>query len=169
MSPYQSYGGPTPKGPLMDVESTIREIDQDFCTAFNTGNYDQCVALYAPEGCFMAPHHELVQGKAAIERALRKFGEYGYENLRLEPIRVESSGDMAIEMGRYTVSIRQANGTTVMDRGKYLNAWRRFGAWLKVADCWSSDLPPIIQANEENQTTDGEPVKMPPSDISRSA
>ena len=143
MSSYRSYGGPTPMGSLIDVESTIREIDQDFCTAFNTGNYDHCAALYAPEGCFMAPHHELVQGKIAIEHALQRFGDLGYENLRLEPIRVDSSGDMAIEIGRYTVSIRQTNGTTVLDRGKYLNAWRRFGAWLKLADCWSSDLPPV--------------------------
>ena len=169
MSPYRSYGGSTPKGPLMDVESTIREIDQDFCTAFNTGNYDQCVTLYAPDGCFMAPHHELVEGKAAIERVLRKFGEYGYENLRLEPIRVDSSGDMAVEMGRYTVSIRQANGTTVLDRGKYLNAWRRFGAWLKLADCWSSDLPPMTQIGQESQETRSESVKIESSDIPRSA
>ncbi len=141
MSSYRSYGSPTPVGPLMDVESTIREIDQDFCTAFNTGNYDHCAALYAPEGCFMAPHHGLVQGKSAIERVLQKFADLGYENLRLDPIRIDSSGDMAVEIGRYTVSIRQTNGTTILDRGKYLNAWRRFGAWLKLADCWSSDLP----------------------------
>jgi uncharacterized protein (TIGR02246 family) len=169
MSSYRQYGGPTPKGPLMDVESTIREIDQDFCTAFNTGNYDQCVALYAPDGCFMAPHNELVQGKTAIERVLRKFGDYGYENLRLEPIRVESSGDMAVEVGRYTVSIRQANGTTVVDRGKYLNAWRRFGAWLKLADCWSSDLPPMTQVSQENQEKGSDSANVTSSNIPRSA
>jgi ketosteroid isomerase-like protein len=169
MSSYRSYGGPTPTGPPRDVESTIREIDQDFCTAFNTGNYDACAALYASDGCFMAPHHELVQGQAAIERVLQKFADFGYENLRLEPIRIESSGDMAIEIGRYTVSIRQANGTTILDRGKYLNAWRRFGAWLKLADCWSSDLPPMTQVNLQNEGADTHSVKITSSDIQRSA
>jgi len=169
MSSYRPYGGPTPMGSLMDVESTIREIDQDFCTAFNTGNYDHCAALYAPEGCFMAPHHEQVQGKLAIQHLLEKFADLGYENLRLEPLRIDSSGDMAIEIGRYTVSIRQPNGTTVLDRGKYLNAWRRFGAWLKLADCWSSDLPPLAQTNQETQGAGSESVKNPSSDIQRSA
>jgi hypothetical protein len=54
---------------------------------------------------------------------------------------VDYSGDMAVETGRYTVVVRQENGTTVVDRGKFVHAWRRLGVWLMVADCWSSDLP----------------------------
>jgi hypothetical protein len=30
--------------PLLDVESTIRGLTQDFCMQFNTGNYDQAGA-----------------------------------------------------------------------------------------------------------------------------
>src|SRR5438270_2938853 len=136
---YVPYGG-TASAPAADVVSSIREANQDLCTAFNTGNYDQCAALFAPDGCFMPPNHESAQGRKAIEHILQKFADCGYQDLRLETLRVDNSGDMAIEMGRYTVAIRQSNGTTVVDRGKYLNAWRRIGAWLKVADCWSSDL-----------------------------
>jgi hypothetical protein len=46
-----------------------------------------------------------------------------------------------METGRYSVAVRQPDGTIVADRGKYLKAWRRLGAWLIVADCWSSNLP----------------------------
>jgi uncharacterized protein (TIGR02246 family) len=166
---YRSYGSPTPPGPLVDVESTIRETNQDFCTAFNTGNYDACAAIYAADGCFMAPHHEMVQGKSAIERLLQKFADLGYENLRLESIRVESAGDIAVEIGRYTVSIRQTDGTTTMDRGKYLNSWRRFGAWLKVADCWSSNLPPYTQASHSKQSDNSEGIQITEPDVQRSA
>jgi uncharacterized protein (TIGR02246 family) len=166
---YRSYGSPTPPGPLVDVESTIRDINQDFCTAFNTGNYDACAGLYAADGCFMAPHNDMVQGKAAIERLLQKFADLGYENLKLETIRVESSGDIAVEIGRYTVSIRQNNGTTIMDRGKYLNSWRRFGAWLKVADCWSSSLPPHTQESQQKQLDDDERMQIIKPDVPRSA
>ena len=48
---------------------------------------------------------------------------------------------MALEIGRYTVAIQQANGTTVAERGKYVQAWRRLGIWLMTANCWNSDLP----------------------------
>jgi uncharacterized protein (TIGR02246 family) len=166
---YRSYGSSTPPGPLVDVESTIRETNQDFCTAFNTGNYDACAALYAADGCFMAPHHEMVQGKTAIERLLQKFADLGYENLKLETIRVESAGDIAVEIGRYTVSIHQSDGTTSMDRGKYLNSWRRFGAWLKVADCWSSNLPNLAQESQEKELADTEGIQIVRSDVQRPA
>lgn len=124
-----------------DVEYQIRSLSQDFVTSFNTGNYDQVAGMFAPDGVFMAPHHEPAQGQKAVERVLRQFGEAGYGDLRVETVRVEYSGDMAMETGRYAVAVRQANGTTVADRGKYLKVWRRLGAWLIMADCWSSNLP----------------------------
>ena len=126
--------------PFPDVQSVIRDIAQDFVTNFNTGNYDQVAALFAEDGVFMAPHNEPAYGPKAIERKLRQFGESGYQDLRIETVRVEASGDLAMEIGRYSVSIREADGTTHSDRGKYLKAWRRLGAWLIVADCWSSNL-----------------------------
>jgi uncharacterized protein (TIGR02246 family) len=127
--------------PFMDVESLIRNLAQDFVTSFNTGNYDQVAALFAQDGAFMAPHHDPAYGPKAVERLLRQCAEAGYEDLRLETIRVEASGELAMEIGRYTVAIRQSDGTILADRGKYVKAWRRLGAWLIVADCWSSNLP----------------------------
>ena len=94
----------------LDVPSTIRGLTQDFATAFNTGNYDQAAALFAPDGFLMAPQHEAAQGEKSIERTLRSYGEGGYQNLRLETIRIDHSGDMAVEIGRYTVAIQQTNG-----------------------------------------------------------
>ena len=127
--------------PSLDVESLIRNLAQDFVTSFNTGNYDQVAALFAQDGVFMAPHHDPAYGPKAVERLLRQVAEIGYEDLRLETIRVEASGDMAVEIGRYTVAIHQPDGTIRADRGKYVKAWRRLGAWLIIADSWSSNLP----------------------------
>src|ERR1700723_313129 len=123
--------------PFLDVPSLLRNLAQDFVTAFNTGNFDQAGALFAPEGAFMAPHYEPAYGPKAAERLLLQLADAGYEDLRLETSRVETSGDLAMEIGRYTVAIRQSDGTILADRGKYVKAWRRLGAWLIVADCWS--------------------------------
>lgn len=127
--------------PFLDVQSLIRNLSQDFVTSFNTGNYDQAASLFAHDGAFMAPHHDPAYGPKAVERLLRQFGDSGYEDLRLETLRVEDSGEMALEIGRYSVAIRQPDGTIIADRGKYVKAWRRLGAWLMVADCWSTNLP----------------------------
>jgi len=131
--------------PFIDVESQIRGFSQDFVTSFNTANYDQAGALFANDGVFMAPNHEPAYGQKAVEHLLREFSEAGYQDLRVETMRVEHSGDMAMETGRYSVAIRQANGTTVADRGKYVKVWRRLGAWLIMADCWSSNLPVVTE------------------------
>ena len=136
--PYPgSVGG---SGSLSDVESTIRGLTQDFRMNFNTGNYDQVAGLFASDGMFMAPQHEPVIGNRMVERQLREFGEAGFQDLRLETLRVESSGDMAMEVGRYSVSIVGEVHGTQLDRGKYLTVWRRLGAWRIAAACWSTSL-----------------------------
>jgi ketosteroid isomerase-like protein len=139
---YRPYSSSlTDPRPIMDVQSMIRNLAQDFVTSFNTGNYDQVSALFAQDGVLMVPQHDTAHGPKAVERLLHQIGEAGFEDLRLETVRVEASGDLAMEIGRYTVSIRQHDGSVLVDRGKYLKAWRRLGVWLIVADCWSSSMP----------------------------
>ena len=141
---YRPYGNSVPNSsPLLDVESTIRGLTQDYCTAFNTGNFDQLAALFASDGSYMPPNREPLQGPKAIEWILLQYGEHGYQDLRLETVRVDFAGDIAVEVGRYTVAIRRPDGTTMADRGKFIHSWRRLGAWLLVADLWSSNLPAI--------------------------
>ena len=133
------------------VESTIRELIQDFCMNFNTGNYDQCAAIFSPEGFLMAPNEDMVQGQKPIQRVLENFTDRGFSDLRMETVRVDASGDMAAEIGRYTQSIRLSNGTTVIDRGKYLSVWRRLGAWRILSTCWSSNIPGVFGGPETKQ------------------
>ncbi len=136
-----SVTSPSPN--FFDVESIIRGLTQDYCTGFNTGNYDQVAALYANNAVYMAPHREIAQGPKAIEARLRGLGDSGYGDLRFETQRVESTGDMAVETGRYTLTVSMENGSSVIDRGKYIHVWRRLGAWLLQANAWNSDLPAI--------------------------
>jgi len=130
--------------PLLDSESIIRGLTQDFCTAFNTGNYDQAAALFASDGTLMVSHRESSQGTKGIERMLRQYTDSGYQNLRFETTRVETSGDMAVEIGRYSVS-SQSGSTTVCETGQFLRAWHRLGVWQIIADSWNSTCPIVDQ------------------------
>ena len=125
--------------PFRDVESQLRDLTQDFATSFNTGNYDQAAGLFASDGVLMAPHYEGANGQKPVERLLRQLGEAGYGDLRLQTTRVEYSGDMAMEVGRFSVVVRKADGTIVPERGNYVKVWRRLGVWRLMADCWSSN------------------------------
>jgi ketosteroid isomerase-like protein len=141
---YRPYSNPAQSGnPYADVESAIRGLALDFCTEFNTGNYDQVAAMFAPEAILMPPMHEPAIGRKPIEAVLRAYRDDGYEDLRMETTRVEYAGDLAVEVGRYTAAILRSNGTSMADRGKYMRAWRRLGVWMIVAYSWSSNLPVI--------------------------
>jgi uncharacterized protein (TIGR02246 family) len=135
---YRPYSNPQADlRPTRDVESQLRNLTQDFATSFNTGNYDQAAGLFAPDGVLMASHDEAAYGPKQVERVLRQMGEAGYGDLRLETTRVDHSGDMAMELGHFTMMVRLADGTISPERGKYVKVWRRLGAWLLMADCWS--------------------------------
>ncbi len=134
-APFSNPGG------AMDIETTLRNQTQDLCLAFNTGNYDQSAILFAADGVFMCANRLPVQTTKLIERSLQQMAEAGYQDLRLETTRVENSGDMAMELGRYRLTIHTAEGTHTTDEGKYLTTWRRMGAWRILATCWSSNQP----------------------------
>lgn len=135
---YRPYSGSLADSrPFRDVESQLRDFTQDFAMSFNTGNHDQAASLFASDGVLMAPQREAAYGQKQVERLLRQLADAGYSDLRLETTRVDHSGDMAMELGRFSVVLRQADGTLVPERGKYVKVWRRLGAWLVMADCWS--------------------------------
>jgi ketosteroid isomerase-like protein len=127
--------------PLRDVDSQLRDQTQDFATSFNTGNYDLAARLFADDGVLMAPQYEGAYGQKQVERLLRQLGESGYSDLRMETTRVDHSGDMAMELGRFSLVVRRADGTMISERGKYVRVWRRLGAWLLMADCWNWTAP----------------------------
>jgi len=135
---YRSYSNSQADfRPSADVQSQLRDLTQDFATSFNTGNYDQAANFFASDGVLMAPHDEGAYGQKTVERLLRQMGEAGYSDLRLETTRIDHSGDMAMELGRFSFVLRKADGSPVKERGKYVKVWRRLGAWLVLADCWS--------------------------------
>ena len=138
---WQHAGSREPAASPADAESAVRDLIQDFTTSFNTGNYDHCSGIFVPEGQLILSHREPAQGQAAIERTLRELAERGFQDLRLQTVRVDALGDRGIEMGRYTVSVRLANGQSVRDWGNYLASWQRLGVWRIVASCFSSSVP----------------------------
>jgi hypothetical protein len=48
---------------------------------------------------------------------------------------------MAMELGRFSLMMRRADGVMIAEQGKYVRVWRRLGAWLLMADCWNWTAP----------------------------
>ena len=144
---YRPLSSTPPAGrPSPDVDATIRDLTQDFCTAFNTGNYDQASAIYAADTVIMTPNCEPVHGAKGSERLFRQLADSGYEHIRQETLRVDFSGDMAVEIGRYTLTIRSERQNAAPEHGSFMRVWRRLGSWLVAAESWTIHSSKPIQA-----------------------
>ena len=126
-----------------DAAATIRGGTEAWVKAYNAGNADAVVALYAEDAVVMPPGAPLVRGHAALRQFFVKdiagaqaagvaFG-FGAVN------EVGVSGDLAWHSGTYVV--KDKSGATV-DTGKYLETWRKSGGkWRIIRDMWNSDGP----------------------------
>ena len=90
--------------PFRDVESQLRDLTQDFATSFNTGNYDQAASLFASDGCAHGAHCMRARtGRSQSSSCCGRWVRRDTAICALETTRVDHSGDMAMELGRFSV------------------------------------------------------------------
>jgi len=124
-------------------EAAIRAGTDSWTTAYNAGDVDKIVALYADDAVLMPPNVQALPGHAAIRKYLtadvaasRAAGLTAKDG----PSTVGVSGDLAWHTG--TSSVVDAAGKTIAT-SQYTEVWRRTnGKWLLVRDTWNDDAPP---------------------------
>jgi len=77
------------------------------------------------------------QGKEIVQSVFESMIAAGL-SVELETVQTLAAGDLGSHIGTYVLT---AEGAEV-DRGKFMEAWRRSGGeWMMTADMFSSDLP----------------------------
>src|SRR6266568_1279319 len=78
-------------------------------------------------------------GRQAIQEVWQGIFDAGLTAFRVESLEVESAGDLAYEMGRYTL---YAGDNDAADEGKYIIIWKReAGQWRIHRDIVNSSRP----------------------------
>ena len=131
-------------------EAAIRAVNPAWFEAFNAGDVEGVVALYADDAVLSAPGVPAARGTAAIREAFTKdmaaMAAAGLTNKHGADAQFSVSGDLAWEWN--TFSVIDSSGATV-DTGKYLTVYgRRDGKWLIVGDIWNTDTAPAAAAPE---------------------
>jgi uncharacterized protein (TIGR02246 family) len=127
-----------------DAENAIRRANADFVTNARSGNALTTVNnFYAPDAVLMAPNMPALSGRDAIQQFWTGFLATGSVDLALTSTNVtQPSSDVAIETGRYDLSLRPASGQAIKDAGKYMVLWKKSnGRWWAVEDIFNSDMP----------------------------
>ena len=126
----------------------FQELIDEYVKYFNEKNAERiaelCPELYSSDAVLFPPNEETIEGiEATCDYWQELLTGRDWVELVSTVYRVERSGNLAMQMNRWIVRVKQANGSVQEDRGKTLNVWRleKDGKWRVFVDSWSSDLP----------------------------
>jgi ketosteroid isomerase-like protein len=83
-----------------------------------------------------------IAGHEAIQNEWQGWIDDGLKDLTLEAIEVEASGDLAYEIGMFSIQAPAENNAMVTATGNYVVVWKRGGDgnWRLHVDTWN-DTP----------------------------
>lgn len=122
-------------------KETIKAITPAWYKAYNSGDANGIVALYAEDAMIIAPGVPAVHGKAAIQEYFTKdvvaSNEAGITLNGAPSKDLDVSGNIGWEWGKFT--IKDKSGSTI-DQGNYISVLKKKdGKWLIACDIWNSD------------------------------
>src|SRR5579872_6644137 len=106
------------------------------------GNWraDKTPAKVMGRSVVLPPDGVAVRGAEAIRELLKSMFDSGYSEGKFQQSQVEYSGNMAVEVGDYTV-LMHAEGGMRQDTGRYMATWRRQenGEFRITVNVWSTN------------------------------
>jgi uncharacterized protein (TIGR02246 family) len=125
------------------VRQAIEERNREFVSAYSRGDTAGIAALYTEDAKVLPPGGETVTGRPGIQQFWQAVRDMGVQAVTLNTLDVESSGDLAYEVGSATLKIQPAGGQAATDTIKYVIVWKRQagGPWQLAVDIWNSNTP----------------------------
>ncbi|MEE9576990.1 MAG: SgcJ/EcaC family oxidoreductase [Gemmatimonadota bacterium] len=123
-------------------EDPVSELMHEFLTAWEEGDAAKAASFYTSDGVYMPPHHPAVVGRDAIEEFHRSTMEKLRPRWRVKREEVLREGDLIVERGSGSVSIRPEGEEPTEDVGKYVIVCVRDsdGRWRIKWDIDNSDV-----------------------------
>ena len=126
-----------------DIKSLIQAQNDAYGAAYRAGDAAAVAALHTENAILIGPNSPRVEGRAAVEEYIAAGLNLGDSDIKLTALEVTQHGDTAIEVGRYSSSLKPPYGAAIEDRGNYLVIWQRGddGVWRLHIDAFNSELP----------------------------
>ena len=113
-----------------EIERQVRVLER----AFNKADIPKLVQLHTADSAIFPPDGEAVFGnRSAAEMWAAGVTRFGCKDIKLKPIDIQCSGDLAYEVGQYSQVM--PNGP---ETGTYLVIWKKEGgAWRVHREVWN--------------------------------
>ena len=140
---------------IQPLERTLRDLDVQWSKAAAAKDLEQTVAYYSDDAIVLPPNATSAATKETVQNVWKDLlGAPGLV-ITWKPTRVKvgRSAEMAWVNGTYEVTMNDAAGRPINDRGKYVEVWEKQadGNWKCTADIWNSDLAASAQAPAEKK------------------
>ncbi len=111
---------------MEEIREMIKNTNLKFAEIFQRGDAAAVAALYTADARLLPPGAPMMSGTEAIRAFWQGAMNLGIKAATLETIDVESSGggDLATEIGKFTLSMEKPGGERVEQTGKYVVLWK---------------------------------------------
>ena len=122
------------------IYDAIQSGNANFMAAFQRGEAAGVAACYTADGQLLPPNSAPMSGTANIAAFWQGAMSLGIKSAKLETQSVEERGDLAVEVGQYTLTIQPEGAAAMTDVGKYVVVWKDDGgAWKLHIDIWNTN------------------------------
>jgi ketosteroid isomerase-like protein len=137
------------------AEQALRDTDASWSKAAASKDLDKTVSYYSDDATVLPPNAPIATTKEAIKKIWQDmFATPGFViSWKATKVEVAKSGDLGFVSGTYELTMNDASGKPVTDKGKYVEVWEKKadGKWKCGTDTWNSDLPASPSAPAEKQ------------------
>ncbi len=129
-----------------EVKAIIEAKNEIITDAYRSGNIEAAAAHFTDDCIQMPPNSAPMIGVADYISTWQQNASFGLWDLNLKVEEVRAVGDMAVELGSYTMTFTPKDESSPIppmeDEGNYLVAWQKVdGDWKILWDAPVSSVP----------------------------
>ena len=123
------------------VRMDAEDNNHAFAAALRCGDAAGAAALYADDAVLLPPSADAIEGRKAIAAFWRAGVDAGITEVEFVAELERRQDGLAVEIGRYVISLTPAEGASVADRGRYVLVHQRQpdGSWRYSAEMFNPD------------------------------
>ena len=131
-------------GCVSTQRADLRKADIAMTTASSARDIERVASFFAEDTITFPPNSPVVSGKdATLKLWSETYANPGFaQSCELQKAAVSRAGDLGYTIGTYELTVHDADGKPVTDRGRYVSIWEKHGEdWKLVVDIWNSSMP----------------------------
>ncbi len=137
------------------AERILRDLDAQWAKAAAAKDVERTIGYYSDDAIVLPPNATSAATQETIRNVWKDMLASPGLAITWKPTTVQlaKSGDMGWVSGTYELTMNDASGKPINDRGKYLEVWEKQsdGNWKCRADMWNSDLAASAPAPHEKE------------------